>query len=131
MSRILCVTVDHVPGKLGEVARLLADAGVNIQVVSAHGGTLLLVVDDLALAVERLRGAGHAVEVEDALDVGLPNWPGELASLGEALGQAGINILAVFGSTAEGRMHVRVDKPALAKPILERFGPTRIPLDRI
>jgi hypothetical protein len=131
MSRILCVTVDHVPGKLGEVSRLLADAGINIQVVSAHGGTLLLVVDDLALAVERLRGAGHAVEVEDALDVGLPNWPGELASLGEALGKAGVNILAVFGSTAEGRMHVRVDKPAVAKPILERFGPTRIPLDRI
>ncbi len=128
MTRILCVPLDDEPGVLGRVARLLADGGVNIDVVSAHQGTLLLVVDQLTLAVQALRAAGFSPVVEDALEVGLPNWPGELAALGEALGKAGVNILSVFGSTSEGRMHVRVDNAEAARPILERYGPTRIPI---
>lgn len=127
MTRILVLPLQDQPGQLGRLARLLAEGGVNIDVVSAHAGTMLLVVDDVATALERLRGAGHRPNVEEVLEVGLPNWPGELASMGEALGAAGVNITSVFGSTSDGRMYVRVDDPARAKPVLEQFGPVRIP----
>lgn len=129
MTRIVCVDIDNEPGALGRVTRLLAEADVNIDVVSCHSGNLLLVVDQPSHALQVLRGAGLQPAIEDALEVGLPNWPGELAALGETLGLAGVNILSVFGSTSEGRMHVRVDDPQAARPILERYGPTRIPAD--
>ena len=131
MTRIVSVAVEDQTGQLGRLARVLAEGGVNIDVVSAHGGTLLLVVDDVAQALDRLRAAGHKPGVEEVLEVGLPNWPGELASLGEALGAAGVNITSVFGSTSDGRMYVRVDHPAKAKPVLARYGPVRIPADAI
>ena len=41
----------EVPGQLGKVARLMADAGVNIEVqYSDHNNQLILVVDDIAKA---------------------------------------------------------------------------------
>lgn len=127
MTRIIVLQINDTPGELGHLARLLAEGSVNIDVVSAHGGTVLFVVDDVTQATACLRSAGFAPTVEDALEVGLPNWPGELAGLGEALGKEGVNILSVFGSTSEGRMHVRVDDPKRARPVLERYGPVRIP----
>ncbi len=126
-TRILSLKIQDSPGQLGRLARLLAEGGINIDVVSAHGGTLLLVVDDATTGLERLRAAGYRPNIEEVLEVGLPNWPGELAALGEALGAAGVNIASVFGSTSDGRMYVRVDDPGRAKPVLERYGPVRIP----
>ena len=45
------------PGQLGKIARLMADAGVNIEVMySDHDGELILVVDD----VEKGRAVSQA-----------------------------------------------------------------------
>ena len=53
-----------VPGQLGKIARRMADAGVNIQVVySDHSNQLILVVDDLE--------KGRAVSDAWRLEMGL------------------------------------------------------------
>jgi hypothetical protein len=54
------------------------------------------------------------------LEVSLPDRPGALASLGEALGRAGINIDGVSGATAGGMgiIHVLVADAAAAQKAL-------------
>jgi hypothetical protein len=106
------VTVGSV-GDLGRIARRLADHGYNINAVgggegSALDGTvgvisLLVTPDDDEDALrELLQGmpldGGRSLQdvaVHPALDVELVDEPGQLALVGELLGNAGINIMAV------------------------------------
>lgn len=47
VREVLVQKLKHVPGQLGKIARRMADAGVNIEVVySDHANQLILVVDD-------------------------------------------------------------------------------------
>jgi hypothetical protein len=109
---VKAVTVGSV-GDLGRIARRLADAGYNINAVgggegSALNGTVgiisLLVTpdhhDDQIL--ELLQGMPldgnrtlEDVQVHAALDVELVDEPGQLAKVGELLGEAEISILGV------------------------------------
>jgi hypothetical protein len=43
--------------------------------------------------------------------VTMPDVPGRLAHLGQALGDARVNIGAIFGSTVDGRVHFVLDEP--------------------
>jgi hypothetical protein len=58
------------------------------------------------------------------LTVSLVDRPGELARLGEALSQAGINIegLAATGMDGRGDVHLLVEDPGVARGALERAG---------
>lgn len=58
------------------------------------------------------------------LTVTLEDRPGTLADLGEALGNAGINIEGISGIGVEGRgiIHVLVDDAAKARQALEAAG---------
>jgi len=58
------------------------------------------------------------------LTISLENRPGELARLGEALGNAGINIEGMCGVTEQGRgvMHVCVENATAARMALEGAG---------
>jgi hypothetical protein len=58
------------------------------------------------------------------LTVFIEDRPGTLADLGEALGQAGINIEGVCGFACEGRGvgHLLVDDPAAAREIIAATG---------
>ena len=58
------------------------------------------------------------------LEIVLEDRPGTLAALGEALGNAGINIQGVAGFAFEGRgiLHVLVDAAGPAKAALESAG---------
>jgi hypothetical protein len=58
------------------------------------------------------------------LTVSLVDRPGELARLGEALSEAGINIegLAATGMDGRGDVHVLVEDPVAARGALERAG---------
>ncbi len=54
----------------------------------------------------------------------LANRPGALASLAEAMGEAGVNIeaLAGFGLDGEGVVHLIVDDEPTARAVLRRLG---------
>jgi|SRR5439155_19877649 len=58
------------------------------------------------------------------LTISLEDKPGQLASIGEALGNAGINIEGICGITMEGRgvIHVLVEDSAGARAALEGAG---------
>jgi hypothetical protein len=58
------------------------------------------------------------------LSVVLEDKPGELARLGEALGNAGINVEGMSGSAMEGRgvIHILVEDAAAARKALEGAG---------
>lgn len=58
------------------------------------------------------------------LTVFLEDRPGMLATLGEALGQAGINIEGLCGFTCEGRGvgHLLVEDPIAARAAIEQTG---------
>lgn len=58
------------------------------------------------------------------LSVNLEDRPGALAKLGEALGQAGINLLGGCGVSCggEGAVHFLVDDPAAARRALQGAG---------
>ncbi len=58
------------------------------------------------------------------LTVSLEDRPGELARLGEALGNAGVNIEGLCASTAGGRglVHLLVEDAAAARAAIEAAG---------
>ena len=60
------------------------------------------------------------------LSVSLENRPGTLATLGETLGKAGINIQGVCGMVAAGRgdVHILVEDAAAARRALQAAGIT-------
>lgn len=87
--RQLSIFLENRTGRINEVARILADNGINMQAFSmaetADFGLLRLIVPDVDRAVEVLRSENIAVMVTDVLCVNCPNVPGSLSTVLEKL----------------------------------------------
>ena len=87
--RQLSIFLENRTGRINEVARILADNGINMQAFSmaetADFGLLRLIVPDVDKAVEVLRAENIAVMVTDVLCVNCPNVPGSLSAVLEKL----------------------------------------------
>ena len=87
--RQLSIFLENRTGRINEVARVLADNGINMQAFSmaetADFGLLRLIVPDVDKAVEVLRSADIAVMVTDVLCLNCPNVPGSLSTVLERL----------------------------------------------
>ena len=85
----LSIFLENRAGRINEVARILADNGINMQAFSmaetADFGLLRLIVPDVVKAVEVLRAADIAVMVTDVLCLNCPNVPGALSTVLEKL----------------------------------------------
>ncbi len=85
----LSIFLENRTGRINEVARILADNGINMQAFSmaetADFGLLRLIVPDVVKAVEVLRAADIAVMVTDVLCLNCPNVPGALSTVLEKL----------------------------------------------
>lgn len=85
----LSIFLENRTGRINEVARILADNGINMQAFSmaetADFGLLRLIVPDVDKAVEVLRAADIAVMITDVLCLNCPNVPGALSSVLEKL----------------------------------------------
>lgn len=85
----LSIFLENRTGRINEVARILADNGINMQAFSmaetADFGLLRLIVPDVDKAVEVLRSADIAVMVTDVLCLNCPNVPGALSAVLEKL----------------------------------------------
>ncbi len=87
--RQLSIFLENRTGRINEVARILADNGINMQAFSmaetADFGLLRLIVPDVDKAVEVLRAADIAVMVTDVLCLNCENVPGSLSAILERL----------------------------------------------
>jgi hypothetical protein len=101
--RQLVLTLESKPGVLSKLARVLADAGVNIIALcapeTATRGKLRMVVSDPDRAMEALKTAKYRVSEEAALTVVLQNQPGSLAGVAEKLGRARVNVKCAYAAS--------------------------------
>lgn len=124
MAVDLTVYLTDRPGQLAEVARQLADGGVNIEgyfglVVRDQGIMHVLVDDDSgATAAEALRDAGFEVREErEVLVLDCEDRPGALADRLDPLAAAGVNIAVSYLGTGT-RVVVGVDDLEAAREVL-------------
>ncbi len=85
----LSIFLENRTGRINEVAKILAENGINMQAFSmaetADFGLLRLIVPDVDKAVEVLRAASFAVMLTDVLCINCQNVPGSLSAVLEKL----------------------------------------------
>ena len=102
----LTVSLENQPGTFAAVAKVLADAKVNIVAVlgttAGARGSAQVVVDNITEAKKALSAAQVSYEVGTLEEVELPNKSGALAEFTARLAKRGINIDAVYGTVLKG-----------------------------
>ncbi len=106
-AKELKIRVEDRPGMLGEIAGALGAKKINLRAVTAWieggEGVVRLVADQVGAAKRALAARGWKAEEQEVLEVELPDKPGALGAVAEALGQAGVNITHVYVGTAGAR----------------------------
>lgn len=92
----LSVFIENRAGRLAGLTRLLGDADVNIRALSladtSDFGILRLIVNDVDKAMQVIKEAGYTVSVTDVTAVEVPDEPGGLARILDALEQGNVNV---------------------------------------
>jgi hypothetical protein len=116
------------PGDLARVAQALARRGVNVKALAAlsMGGTATarILPDDIVAARSAFEAAHIRFAESEVHLVLLENKAGVLASVAERLGDAGINLEAIYVTgVADDLVELAVvsDNPKKTKKILEEF----------
>ena len=126
----LAVFVANRPGTLAQICKKLADHGVNILGLAVADAVdhavLRFVVDKPAVALHILGETGLLVVDSDIIAVQLPNRPGQMTGLGEALSDAGVNIEYAYGAVATpdsaGTLFLKVSDVEAAGRALSKLG---------
>ncbi len=105
-TKQVSVWVENTPGQIARVARALASARINITAFAAYGtggdSPIRLLVTSTARAKKVLRDLDLRVTEEDVLKLTLPDKPGTLATVGERLAQAHINVDYSYATITKG-----------------------------
>jgi len=116
------------PGDLARVAQALARRGVNIKALAAIsiGGvaTARILPDDIVVARSALEAANIRFTESEVHVVLLENTAGAVANVTSRLGDAGVNLDAIYVTgIADGLVELAIatDNPKKAKKILEEF----------
>jgi hypothetical protein len=125
----LSVFLENKPGALSAPCRLLAKAGINIQTFSLADtrefGILRLVVEDSDKARRLLQRHGFAVKVTEMIGVEVPDRPGGLATILDALDGTGINVEYAYAFPDKhkgcGLLLFRFNDPDAAVKTLKAF----------
>ena len=98
----ISVFLENTSGRLGEVTKTLADAGVNLRAISIADtedfGILRIIADKTEDAVKALNAAGFTTGLTDVIAVEIEDVPGSLAKLMEMFRQASVNIEYLYAS---------------------------------
>jgi hypothetical protein len=120
----LVLTLRSRPGVLADIARALADAGVNITALcagdAAGRGKVRILVNNAGKARRALRAAGYRPVEEPAFVVRMRNRPGALSRIADRVAKARINIRSAYATTAGGSASVvlTLGSPAKARRVL-------------
>ncbi len=123
---LIAVFVENKPGQTARITQILADAGVNIYWVTIANngsfGVMKFLVDKLDAAVKGFKDQGLMVSLLQVLAVEVPNKPGGLQAVADALGRSNINLDNCSGFVANDRaiLIVEVHELEKAKAILEK-----------
>jgi hypothetical protein len=100
----LTISLENQPGKLAQMARVLAGAKVNVSALLLIGtqGSAQVVVDDIRKAKKALEQAQLSYTEGTVEEFELANKPGALAELAEKLAKKGMNIDSAFASMPKG-----------------------------
>ena len=103
LAKEIAVAIPNKIGILANIAKLLADHGINIEGVAGYAtekdAKIMLVVDDTLRAKEALQKAGYKNAKEnDVVVVDLENKPGALKSVTAKLAEAKIDIKYAYGT---------------------------------
>ena len=98
----ISVFLENTTGRICEVTRTLAKAGINLRAISiadtADFGILRLIVDKTDEAIGALVAAGFTTRQTDVAAVEIEDKPGSLAALMELFQESGINIEYLYAS---------------------------------
>ena len=98
----ISVFLENTTGRLCEVTRTLAKAGINLRAISiadtADFGILRIIVDKTDDAINALVTAGFTTRQTDVAAVEIEDRPGSLAALMELFQKSGINIEYLYAS---------------------------------
>ncbi len=98
----LSLRLPNSPGALSQVCRLLTAEQVNVLALSLEStGHVRLIVDNHVRAAGILRDAHHQVTERDVLVTSVPNAPGGLGAVLQALGASGVNLDYAYASAAD------------------------------
>jgi hypothetical protein len=116
------------PGDLSRVAQALARRGVNIKALAgiSVGGvaTARILPDDIVVARSALEAANIRFTESEVHIVLLENKAGVLANVTNRLGEAGVNLDAIYvtGITDDlVELAIATDNPKKTKKVLEEF----------
>ena len=98
----ISVFLENNAGRLGEVTRVLAEAGINLRAISiadtADFGILRLIVDKCDEALNALKNSGYTTRVSDVAAVEIEDKPGSLAKVMELFQKSRVNIEYLYAS---------------------------------
>jgi len=98
----ISVFLENTTGRLCEVTRTLANAGVNLRAINiadtAEFGILRLIVDKTDEAAAALTAAGFTTKTTNVAAVVIEDKPGSLDALMEVIQKSGINIEYLYAS---------------------------------
>jgi hypothetical protein len=131
--RQLSLFVENRPGALARPCRLLADAGISIRTMSladtAQFGIMRMIIREWEKARALLEQAGYAVNVADIIALEVPDRPGGLVSILEAVQTASVNVEYLYACTVKhdrkgdtGILVFRFNAPDRALEALARAG---------
>jgi hypothetical protein len=98
----ISVFLENTTGRICEVTRTLAKAGVNLRAINiadtAEFGILRLIVDKTDEAENALNAAGFTIRLTTVAAVEIEDKPGSLDALMELIQESGINIEYLYAS---------------------------------
>ncbi|MBR4627828.1 MAG: amino acid-binding protein [Ruminococcus sp.] len=126
----ISVFVDNKPGQSAGAMRLIKESGINLRALSladtADFGIIRLIANDTEKTVDILRAASYAVNVTEVVAISIPDSPGQLSRVLDALGQDNVNVeyMYSFLGTSDNAVSfvIRVDDNAHAAEVLTRNG---------
>ena len=98
----ISVFLENNAGRLAEVTRVLAEAGINLRAISiadtADFGILRLIVDKCDEAQNALKNSGFTTRLTDVAAVEIEDAPGSLARVMDLFRKTSVNIEYLYAS---------------------------------
>lgn len=135
----LSIFLENKSGRLAEVTKTLAEAGINIRALSladtSDFGILRLIVDNTEKAKEVMREAGFTVGRTSVVAVEVEDQPGGLNKILQALHGQNVNVEYMYAFVQKGgtsaTMILRFDRTDEAIEILKQNNIPILSVDKI